>query len=50
MLDTVKSIIGVGSAVTDYDLYLVIIITIALMWAVKSVISCLITTITNIFR
>lgn len=39
-----------GIADNTYDLYLVIIGTTGLLWAVKSVISGIITAITSLFR
>ena len=48
MLDLLKDLIGVTT--NDYDIYIIIIGCTGLLWAVKSVISGILTAITNIFR
>lgn len=50
MIDYIKTILGIASDVTEYDLYLVIICAISLMWIVKSVITGIYQSVLHIFR
>lgn len=49
MIDLLKDVLGiVGNS--DYDLYLVVICSVALLWAVKMVISGILSTVLHIFH
>lgn len=50
MIDYIKTVLGIASDVTEYDLYLVIICGISTMWIVKSVITGLYQSVLHIFR
>ena len=50
MIDYIKTILGIASDVNEYDLYLVIICAISLMWIVKSVITGIYQSVLHIFR
>ena len=50
MIDYIKSILGIASDFTDYDLYLAVICAVGLIGIAKCVISGIYTTITSFFR
>ncbi len=50
MIDYIKSILGIASDFTDYDLYLAVICAVGLIGVAKCVISGIYTTITSFFR
>lgn len=50
MIDYIKDILGLASDFTDYDLYLAIICSIALLWIVKTVITGLYSAVLHIFN
>lgn len=50
MIDYIKNIIGILPENTDFDLYLVIICAISLIWIAKSVITGLYQAVLHIFR
>ena len=50
MIETIKTILGLASDFTDYDLYLAIICAVSVMWIVKSVITGIYQSVLHIFR
>lgn len=50
MIEYIKSVLGIASDVTEFDLYLVIICSISIMWIVKSVITGIYQSVLHIFR
>ena len=49
MIDLVKDVLGLELTVTDYDLYLVIICAIGILWIVKMVIMAIYNSVLHIF-
>lgn len=50
MIDYIKTILGIAAEMTEYDLYLVIICAVSIMWIVKSVITGIYQSVLHIFR
>lgn len=50
MIDLLKDVIGIGDQISDYDVYLVIISAIGVLWICKSVITGIYQSVLHIFR